>query len=43
VIDTGNYWAPRDGANAELEAKELADSEPWPTVWNTASTCGADH
>jgi predicted dinucleotide-binding enzyme len=27
VIDTGNYWAPRDGAIAELDAKELTDSE----------------
>jgi predicted dinucleotide-binding enzyme len=27
VIETGNYWAPRDGAIAELEARELADSE----------------
>jgi 8-hydroxy-5-deazaflavin:NADPH oxidoreductase len=27
VIDTGNYWAPRDGAIAELEAKDLTDSE----------------
>jgi predicted dinucleotide-binding enzyme len=27
VIDTGNYWAPRDGAIPELEARELTDSE----------------
>src|SRR5882757_7142148 len=27
VIDTGNYWAPRDGAVPELEAQELTDSE----------------
>ena len=27
VIDTGNYWAPRDGTIPELEAKELTDSE----------------
>jgi predicted dinucleotide-binding enzyme len=27
VIDTGNYWAPRDGATPELDAKELTDSE----------------
>jgi predicted dinucleotide-binding enzyme len=27
VIDTGNYWAPRDGAIPELEAQELTDSE----------------
>src|SRR4051812_7981227 len=27
VIDTGNYWAPRDGAIPELDAKELTDSE----------------
>ena len=27
VIDTGNYWAPRDGAIPELDTKELTDSE----------------
>jgi predicted dinucleotide-binding enzyme len=27
VIDTGNYFAPRDGTIAELEARELTDSE----------------
>jgi predicted dinucleotide-binding enzyme len=27
VIDTGNYWAPRDGAIPELDAKKLTDSE----------------
>jgi 8-hydroxy-5-deazaflavin:NADPH oxidoreductase len=27
VIDTGNYWAPRDGTIPELDAKELTDSE----------------
>jgi 8-hydroxy-5-deazaflavin:NADPH oxidoreductase len=27
VIDTGNYWAPRDGVIPELETKELSDSE----------------
>ncbi|MFF5302758.1 NADPH-dependent F420 reductase [Streptomyces sp. NPDC013161] len=27
VIDTGNYFAPRDGTIPELEAKELTDSE----------------
>jgi 8-hydroxy-5-deazaflavin:NADPH oxidoreductase len=27
VIDTGNYWAPRDGVIPELETKELTDSE----------------
>jgi predicted dinucleotide-binding enzyme len=27
VIDTGNYWAPRDGTIPELEAQELTDSE----------------
>ncbi|WP_405995601.1 NADPH-dependent F420 reductase [Streptomyces sp. NBC_00986] len=27
VIDTGNYFAPRDGTVPELEAKELTDSE----------------
>jgi predicted dinucleotide-binding enzyme len=27
VIDTGNYWAPRDGAIPELDAKQLTDSE----------------
>ncbi|MGX7681236.1 NADPH-dependent F420 reductase [Jatrophihabitans sp. DSM 45814] len=27
VIDTGNYWAPRDGAIPELDAKTLTDSE----------------
>ena len=27
VIDTGNYWAPRDGLIPELEARELTDSE----------------
>jgi predicted dinucleotide-binding enzyme len=27
VIDTGNYFAPRDGAIPELEARELTDSE----------------
>ncbi len=27
VIDTGNYWAPRDGTIAELDAQELTDSE----------------
>jgi predicted dinucleotide-binding enzyme len=27
VIDTGNYYAPRDGAIPELEAQELTDSE----------------
>lgn len=27
VIDTGNYWAPRDGTIPELEAHELTDSE----------------
>jgi predicted dinucleotide-binding enzyme len=27
VIDTGNYWAPRDGTISELDAKELTDSE----------------
>jgi predicted dinucleotide-binding enzyme len=27
AIDTGNYWAPRDGAIPELDAKELTDSE----------------
>jgi predicted dinucleotide-binding enzyme len=27
VIDTGNYWAPRDGIIPELEARELTDSE----------------
>jgi predicted dinucleotide-binding enzyme len=27
VIDTGNYWAPRDGAIPELDGKELTDSE----------------
>ncbi|MEV6174322.1 NAD(P)-binding domain-containing protein [Streptomyces sp. NPDC051954] len=27
VIDTGNYWAPRDGIIPELETHELADSE----------------
>jgi predicted dinucleotide-binding enzyme len=27
VIDTGNYWAPRDGAIPELDVKELTDSE----------------
>jgi predicted dinucleotide-binding enzyme len=27
VIDTGNYYAPRDGTIPELEAKELTDSE----------------
>jgi predicted dinucleotide-binding enzyme len=27
VIDTGNYWAPRDGIIPELEAHELTDSE----------------
>jgi predicted dinucleotide-binding enzyme len=27
VIDTGNYWAPRDGTIQELEAQELTDSE----------------
>jgi 8-hydroxy-5-deazaflavin:NADPH oxidoreductase len=27
VIDTGNYWAPRDGTIPELEAKQLTDSE----------------
>jgi 8-hydroxy-5-deazaflavin:NADPH oxidoreductase len=27
VIDTGNYYAPRDGTIAELETKELTDSE----------------
>jgi predicted dinucleotide-binding enzyme len=27
VIDTGNYWGPRDGAIPELDAKERTDSE----------------
>ncbi|MFE4369752.1 NADPH-dependent F420 reductase [Streptomyces sp. NPDC056835] len=27
VIDTGNYFAPRDGTIPELEAQELTDSE----------------
>src|SRR6202167_3813489 len=27
VIDTGNYWAPRDGTIPELETHELTDSE----------------
>ncbi|WP_405969762.1 NAD(P)-binding domain-containing protein [Streptomyces sp. NBC_00988] len=27
VIDTGNYFAPRDGTIPELEARELTDSE----------------
>jgi predicted dinucleotide-binding enzyme len=27
VIDTGNYYAPRDGSIPELEAHELTDSE----------------
>jgi 8-hydroxy-5-deazaflavin:NADPH oxidoreductase len=27
VIDTGNYWAPRDGIIPELESQELTDSE----------------
>ena len=27
VIDTGNYWAPRDGTIAELDTHELTDSE----------------
>lgn len=27
VIDTGNYWAPRDGAIPELDGKVLTDSE----------------
>ena len=27
VIDTGNYFAPRDGAIPELEARELTDTE----------------
>ncbi|MCU1680515.1 MAG: hypothetical protein JWQ81_1254 [Amycolatopsis sp.] len=27
VIDTGNYWAPRDGTIPELETQELTDSE----------------
>jgi 8-hydroxy-5-deazaflavin:NADPH oxidoreductase len=27
VIDTGNYYAPRDGTIPELEAQELTDSE----------------
>jgi predicted dinucleotide-binding enzyme len=27
VIDTGNYWAPRDGAIPELDSQELTDSE----------------
>jgi predicted dinucleotide-binding enzyme len=27
VIDTGNYWAPRDGTIPELEAQDLTDSE----------------
>ena len=27
VIDTGNYYAPRDGIIPELEAQELTDSE----------------
>jgi predicted dinucleotide-binding enzyme len=27
VIDTGNYYAPRDGTIPELEARELTDSE----------------
>jgi predicted dinucleotide-binding enzyme len=27
VIDTGNYYAPRDGSIPELESQELADSE----------------
>jgi 8-hydroxy-5-deazaflavin:NADPH oxidoreductase len=27
VIDTGNYWAPRDGIMPELDTKELTDSE----------------
>ena len=27
VIDTGNYFAPRDGAIPELETRELTDSE----------------
>jgi len=27
VIDTGNYFAPRDGAIPELDAQELTDSE----------------
>jgi predicted dinucleotide-binding enzyme len=27
VIDTGNYWAPRDGTIPELESQKLTDSE----------------
>jgi predicted dinucleotide-binding enzyme len=27
VIDTGNYWAPRDGSIPELDTKQLTDSE----------------
>jgi predicted dinucleotide-binding enzyme len=27
VIDTGNYYAPRDGTIPELQARELTDSE----------------
>jgi predicted dinucleotide-binding enzyme len=27
VIDTSNYWGPRDGAIPELDAKERTDSE----------------